>query len=249
VPYGGGTWASRGMPIGGSATLLAARALAEKIRVVAGALLEAHAADIELRGGQALVRGSPTRCLTFGALARATYFRSNELRGVEPSLEATVHYTNPAAWTFTNGAHLAVVEVDVETGKVRVVRYVAVDDCGRIVNPALVEGQIAGGVAQGLGGALSEHCVYDGAGQLLSTTLMDYAVPTSADIPPIEMHHLETPAPAIAGGFKGAGEAGATGAPAAILNAVNDALAPLGVMLTEQPITPERVVRALARKR
>jgi carbon-monoxide dehydrogenase large subunit len=248
VPYGGGTWASRGMPIGGSATLLAARALADKIRLVAGALLEAHAADIELRGGQALVRGSPTRCLTFAALARATYFRSNELRGVEPSLEATVHYTNPTAWTFTNGAHLAVVEVDVETGKVRVVRYVAVDDCGRIVNPALVEGQIAGGVAQGLGGALSEHCAYDETGQLLATTLMDYAVPTSADVPSIEMHHLETPAPAIAGGFKGAGEAGATGAPAAILNAVNDALAPLGVMLTEQPITPERVVRALARK-
>jgi len=168
---------------------------------------------------------------------------------VEPSLEATVHYTNPGAWTFTNGAHLAVAEVDVETGKVRVLRYVAVDDCGRIVNPALVEGQIAGGIAQGLGGALSEHCVYDDAGQLLSATLMDYALPTFADVPPIETHHLETPAPGIAGGFKGAGEAGATGAPAAILNAVNDALAPLGVMLTDQPITPERVMQALRQKR
>jgi carbon-monoxide dehydrogenase large subunit len=156
-----------------------------------------------------------------------------------------VHYTNPGAWTFTNGAHLAVAEVDVETGQVRVLRYVAVDDCGRIVNPALVEGQIAGGIAQGLGGVLKEHCVYDDAGQLLSATLMDYAVPTFADVPPIETHHIETPAPGIAGGFKGAGEAGATGAPAAILNAVNDALAPLGVMLTEQPITPERVVRAI----
>jgi carbon-monoxide dehydrogenase large subunit len=156
-----------------------------------------------------------------------------------------VHYTNPGAWTFTNGAHLAVVEIDVETGQVRVLRYVAVDDCGRIVNPALVEGQIAGGIAQGLGGVLKEHCVYDDAGQLLSATLMDYAVPTFADVPPIETHHIETPAPGIAGGFKGAGEAGATGAPAAILNAVNDALAPLGVMLTEQPITPERVVRAI----
>jgi aerobic carbon-monoxide dehydrogenase large subunit len=159
-----------------------------------------------------------------------------------------VHYTNPAAWTFTNGAHLAVVEVDTDTGRVRVVRYVAVDDCGRIVNPALVEGQIAGGIAQGLGGALLEHCAYDDAGQLLSTTLMDYAVPTCADLPPIEMHHIETPAPGLAGGFKGAGEAGATGAPAAILNAVNDALAPLGVMLTDQPITPERVVQALRRR-
>src|SRR5437773_2930899 len=248
VPYGGGTWASRGMPIGGSATMLAARALGEKIRTIAAGLLEAHAGDIELRQGRAEGRGSPGRFVSFGDLARTAHFRSNELRGLEPSLEATVHYTNPAAWTFANGAHLGVVEVDVDTGKVRVLRYVAVDDCGRIVNPALVEGQIAGGIAQGLGGALAEHCVYDEAGQLLTATLMDYAVPTCADVPPIEMHHLETPAPGIAGGFKGAGEAGATGAPAAILNAVNDALAPLGVMLTEQPITPERVVRALRQK-
>ena len=247
VPYGGGTWASRGMPIGGGATLLAARALGERIRSVAAALLEANAADIELGGGRAVVRGSPGRGLSYSEIARAAHFRSNELRGVEPSLEATVHYTNPAPWTFTNGAHLAVVEVEVETGRVRVLRYVAVDDCGRMVNPALVEGQIAGGVAQGLGGALKEHCVYDEAGQLLTTTLMDYAVPTFADVPAIETHHIESPAPTIAGGFKGAGEAGATGAPAAILNAVNDALSPLGVMLTDQPITPERVVQALRR--
>jgi len=249
VPYGGGTWASRGIPIGGSATLLAARALGERIRTVAAALLEAHAADIELGGGRATVRGSPERGLSYAELARVAHFRSNELRGIEPSLEATVHYTNPGAWTFTNGAHLAVAEVDIETGQVRVLRYVAVDDCGRIVNPALVEGQIAGGIAQGLGGALKEHCVYDDAGQPLAATLMDYAVPTFADVPPIETHHIETPAPGIAGGFKGAGEAGATGAPAAILNAVNDALAPLGVMLTDQPITSERVVRAIRGRR
>jgi carbon-monoxide dehydrogenase large subunit len=158
-----------------------------------------------------------------------------------------VHYTNQQPWTFTNGAHLAVVEVDVETGRVRVLRYVAVDDCGRIVNPALVEGQIAGGVAQGLGGALVEHCAYDETGQLLTATLMDYAVPTAVDVPPLELHHLETPAPSIAGGFKGAGEAGTTGAPAAILNAVNDALAPFGALISEQPITPERVLRAIGR--
>src|SRR5213594_2206932 len=135
VPYGGGAWASRGMPIGGSATLLAARALGERIRTIAAALLETHAGDIELRQGRAEVRGSPGRWVSFGDLARTAHFRSNELRCLEPSLEATVHYTNPAAWTFTNGAHLAVVDVDVETGKVRVLRYVAVDDCGRIVNP------------------------------------------------------------------------------------------------------------------
>ncbi len=158
-----------------------------------------------------------------------------------------MHYTNSQPWTFTNGAHLAVVEVDVDTGRVRVLRYVAVDDCGRIVNPALVEGQIAGGVAQGLGGALFEHCAYDASGQLLTATLMDYAVPTAADLPPFELHHLETLAPSIAGGFKGAGEAGTTGAPAAILNAVNDALAPFGALISDQPVTPERVLRALGR--
>jgi carbon-monoxide dehydrogenase large subunit len=245
VPYGGGTWASRGMPIGGSATLLAARALRDRVRRVAGALLEAHEDDVELSGGRAAVRGAPGRGLTLGQLARTVHFRSNELRGIEPSLEATVHYTNPQAWTFTNGAHLAVVEVDLETGAVRVVKYVAVDDCGRLVNPALVDGQVRGGVVQGIGGALMEHCVYDESGQLLTTTLMDYAMPVAAGIPPIEVHHLETPAPHVAGGFKGAGEGGTAGAPGAVLNAVNDALAPHGAMLTEQPITPERVLRAI----
>jgi len=249
VPYGGGTWASRGMPIGGSATLLAVRALRDRVRRVAAALLEAHEGDVELAEGRVHVRGSPNRALTLGQLAKTVWFRSNELRGVEPSLEATVHYTNPGAWTFTNGAHLAVVEVDPETGRVRVVKYVAVDDCGTLVNPALVDGQVRGGVAQGIGGALWEHCVYDDTGQLLTTTLMDYAVPTAADLPPIDVHHLETPAPSIAGGYKGAGEGGTAGAPAAILNAVNDALAPFGVMVTEQPVTPERVLRALGRLR
>ena len=244
VPYGGGTWASRGMPIGGSATLLAGKALRERVTRVAAALLEAHAADVELGGGRATVRGTD-KALALGDLARTVHFRSNELRGVEPSLEATVHYTNPGAWTFTNGAHLAVVELDTETGRVSVRRYVAVDDCGRLVNPALVDGQVQGGVAQGIGGALWERCVYDAAGQLLTTTLMDYAVPTAADLPPIEVHHLETPAPGIAGGYKGAGEGGTAGAPAAILNAVNDALAPFGAMLTEQPVTAERVLAAL----
>jgi carbon-monoxide dehydrogenase large subunit len=246
MPYGGGTWASRGMAIGGSATLLAARALADKVRRVAAVLLEAHADDIVLAAGRAGVRGT-ARGLGLADLARTVHFRSNELRGLEPSLDATAHFTNAQPWTFTNGAHLAVVDVDVETGRVRVLRYVAVDDCGRLVNPALVEGQIAGGIAQGLGGALMEHCAYDDAGQPLCGTLMDYAVPRAADVPAFELHHLETPAPAIAGGFKGAGEAGTTGAPAAILNAVNDALAPLGAMLTDQPITPERVLRALGR--
>jgi carbon-monoxide dehydrogenase large subunit len=245
VPYGGGTWASRGMPIGGSATLLAVRALCDRLRKVGAALLEAHEDDVEVRDGTVGVKGATDRALTLSALARAAHFRSNELRGVEPSVEATVHYTNPAAWTFTNGAHLAMVEIDVGTGRVRLLKYVAVDDCGRIVNPALVDGQVRGGVVQGIGGALMEHCVYDDTGQLLTSTLMEYPIPTAADLPAIEVHHLETPAPNLAGGFKGAGEAGTSGAPAAILNAVNDALAPSGAMITTQPLTPERVLAAL----
>jgi carbon-monoxide dehydrogenase large subunit len=244
VPYGGGTWASRGMPIGGSATLLAARALATKIRKAAAVLLEAHEDDLELSDGQARVRGTD-RALDMAAIARAVHFRSNELPGLEPSVDATVHFANPQAWTFSNGAHLAVVDVDRETGRVRVVRYVAVDDCGRAVNPALLAGQIMGGVAQGIGGALLEHCAYGEDGQPLSTTLMDYAVPTAADLPALEVHHLETPSPHLPGGFKGAGEAGTAGAPAAILNAVNDALAPFGAVITQQPVTAERVLRAL----
>jgi carbon-monoxide dehydrogenase large subunit len=225
--------------------LLAARALKDRIRRVAARLLEAHEDDIVLEAQRAAVRGSPDRGLTLAQVARAVHFRSNELGGLEPSVDATSHYANPEAWTFTNGAHLAVVEVDVETGLVRLLRYVAVDDCGRLVNPALAEGQIAGGIAQGVGGALWEHCVYDEAGQLLTGSLLDYKVARADDLPSPELHHLETPAPAIAGGFKGVGEAGTTGAPAAVLNAVNDALAPLGVVLTDQPLTPERIVRAI----
>jgi aerobic carbon-monoxide dehydrogenase large subunit len=245
VPYGGGTWASRGMPIGGSATLLAARGLAAKVRRVAAALLEAHEDDVVLGGARASVRGAPDRGMRLAELARIVHYRSNQLRGVEPSVEETVHYTNPTAWTFTNGAHLAMVEIDRDTGAVRILRYVAIDDCGRVVNPALVEGQVCGGITQGIGGALSEHCVYDASGQLLTATLMDYAVPRADTLPAIEVHHLETEAPHLAGGFKGAGEAGTTGAPAAILNAVNDALSPLGAFVSDQPITAERVFRAI----
>ena len=245
VPYGGGTWASRGMPIGGSATLLAVRALRDRLRKVGAALLEAHEDDVVVADGTVGVKGAPDRAMPLAAVARAVHFRSNELRGVEPSVEATIHYTNPGAWTFTNGAHLAMVEIDVDTGHTTLLKYVAIDDCGKVVNPAMVTGQVQGGVTQGIGGALMEHTIYDETGQLLTGTLMDYAIPRADDLPHIEVHHLETPAPNLAGGFKGAGEAGTSGSPAAILNAVNDALSPFNVMLTTQPLTSERVLEAL----
>ena len=247
VPYGGGTWASRGAPIGSSATLLAARRVREKVVRVAAHLLEVSSDDIELRDRRALVRGAPGRAISLEEIARTVHFRSNALPpGLEPSLDATGHFALPAAWTFTNGVQLAVVEVDILTGRVRLQRYVAADDCGTLLNPAIVEGQVRGGIAQGIGGALYEEIPYDATGQPLATTLMDYLVPAATELTDVEVHHLETPSPHTLSGAKGAGEGGTAGAPAAVMNAVNDALAPLGVRVTEQPISPERVRRAIA---
>ena len=147
--------------------------------------------------------------------------------------------------TFTNGSHLAVVEVDPSTGHVALKKYVAVEDCGRIINPIIVEGQMVGGIAQGIGEALFEHLPYDRNGQPLATSLMDYLIPGAADLPPIEAAHIETPSPLTVGGYKGVGEAGAAGAPGAVANAINDALAPLGVCFTHLPITPEQIAARL----
>jgi carbon-monoxide dehydrogenase large subunit len=246
VPYGGGTSGSRGAVLGAGASILACRGLRKQIARVAASMLEAAPGDIEIAGGKARVRGSPHTAVSLAEVAWLVYYRSDKLpRDVEPSLEATSHYTPERPLSWTNGAHLAVVEVDVETGLVRILKYTTVEDCGTIINPALVAEQVRGGVAQGIGSALYEHVVYDEHGQLQTRTLMDYLVPGSAEMPDIEVHHLVTPSPFTVGGFKGVGEAGTTGAPAAIVNAVNDALAPLGVRLTRQPITPDLILGAL----
>jgi carbon-monoxide dehydrogenase large subunit len=246
VPYGGGTSGSRGAVLGAGASILACRGLRKQIARVAASMLEAASGDIEIAGGKAWVRGSPHPAVGLAEVAWLVYYRSDKLpRDVEPSLEATAHYTPERPLTWTNGAHLAVVEVDVETGLVRILKYTTVEDCGTIINPALVAEQVRGGVVQGIGSALYEHIVYDAHGQLQTRTLMDYLVPGSAEMPDIEVYHIETPSPFTVGGFKGVGEAGTTGAPAAIVNAVNDALAPLGVRLTRQPITPDLILGAL----
>ena len=246
TPYGGGTWASRSSVVGAGAAVLASQAVRGKILQVAGHLLEASPDDLDLRDGRVFVKGSPSRALSLADVARTVHYQSHKLpQTLEPSLEATNHYTNPIAWTFTNGAHLALVEVDVDTGEVRLLKYAVTEDCGRLINPAIVDGQVRGGVAQGIGGALFEECAYDGAGQLLTASLMDYLVPGPADVPDIQVDHLETPSPFTVGGFKGVGEAGTAGAPGAIMNAVNDALAPFGARVRHQPITPERVLQAL----
>jgi carbon-monoxide dehydrogenase large subunit len=248
VPYGGGTWASRGTPIGSSATLLAARQVRDKIRRAAAHLLEVSADDLELQDRRVFVRGAPERAISLEELARTVHFRSSALPvDLEPSLDATSHFALPAPWTFSNGVHLAVVEVDAQTGLVKLWKYVAADDCGTVINPALVEGQVRGGIAQGIGGALCEEIPYDADGQPLATTLMDYLVPGAAELPDVEVHHLETASPHTLTGAKGVGEGGTAGSPATIMNAVNDALAPLGAIVTQQPITPERVRTAIAR--
>ena len=163
---------------------------------------------------------------------------------MEPGLEATRFY-DPYIGTAANATHIAVVEVDVDLCAVTLSRYVVVEDCGRVINPMIVEGQAIGGVAQGLGAALLEEVVYGEGGQLLTGSLMDYLIPTAAEVPRIEVIHLEHPSPSTLGGFKGVGEGGTIGAPAAVANAVADALAPLGIEITELPITPDRLFRLL----
>ncbi len=244
-PYGMGTFASRSAASGGSAALLAARQIRERLLAIAAHALEVHRDDLQLAAGRVGVRGDPARGLSLRELADLAYFWPSCLPpGVGPALEATACYDPPGP-TFSNATHVAVVEVDPATGRVAIRRFVVAEDCGRMLNPLLVDGQVHGGVAQGIGGALYEDLAYDAAGQLRAASLLDYLVPTACDVPPLEVSHLETPSRVTPGGQKGMGEGGAIGAPAAIAGAVADALAPLGVAVTALPLTPERVNRLL----
>ncbi len=245
APTGTGTYASRTAVIAGGAATLAARALRDKAVRIAAHLLEAGPEDVVLEGGRATIRGSADRSATLREIAGAAYAGAKRLPpGMEPGLEATRFY-DPYFGTASNASHVAVVEVDAETCAVAVRRFIVVEDCGRIINPLVVDGQAIGGVAQGVGAALLEEVVYDGDGQLLTGTLMDYLVPTASEVPAVEVHHLERPSPTTLGGFKGVGEGGTIGAPAAVANAIADALAPLGVEITELPVTPERLFRLI----
>jgi carbon-monoxide dehydrogenase large subunit len=246
APPGSGTFGSRGaIALTGSAGA-AADVVRAKLERLAAHLLEASAADIVLADGQASVRGLPDRTVTFAEIARAAYWppRGGLPDGLTPGLEATVYFDPPGP-TFSGAVHVALVDVDPETGQVTVHRYTLVEDCGPIINPLLVEGQIHGAVAQGLGEALLEGLVYDASGQLLTGTLMDYALPRAADVPEPEIGHLETPAPHMPGGLKGMGEGGTIGAPAAIANAVADAVRHLGVRITALPIRRQDLARSL----
>ncbi len=240
TPYGWGTFASRSMVISGGAARIAADRMSQLLGSIAAELLEASEADIELVDGHAVVRGTDVR-MPIADLARVAYHQSHRLpAGVGPGL-ATQGAYDPAG-TFSNACHVATVEVDIETGGVRCEHFLVVEDAGLLINPMIVDGQVAGGVTQGIANALYEEVVYDDGGNILTTSLLDYLPPTASEVPPIEIVHLETITDASLTGAKGLGEGGTIGAPAAVINAVSDALRPLGVEVFEMPITPDRIL-------
>nr|WP_269479188.1 xanthine dehydrogenase family protein molybdopterin-binding subunit [Rubrobacter xylanophilus] len=248
APYGWGTFASRSAVVGGGATKRAAALLAERIKEVASYLLEAASRDLEIKEGRVFVVGSPDRYVTVEQVARAVHLEAHLLpEGEAGMLDASAGFDPPG--TFSNATHGVVVEVDPETGDVRIERYVVVEDCGIMINPMIVEGQVRGGVAQGIAAALYEQFVYDDEGQPVTSTLMDYLVPTTTEIPPIEILHLETPCEYTETGAKGMGEGGTMGAPAAVASAVADALSHLDIEIDHLPITPDRLRAAIKESR
>ena len=243
APYGWGTFASRSLVISGGATLIAARKVRAKLIKIASHLLEAAPGDIVLADGSAKVAGTD-RTIPISRLAREAYTQTHRFKGeIDPGLTETGHYDPPG--TFSNACHIATVEVDVETGHVKVEKFVVAEDAGRIINPMIADGQVQGGIAQGIGNALLEEIIYDETGGILTATLADYLPPTAREIPPIELHHIETPSPNSITKAKGLGEGGCIGAPAAVINAINDALSPFGVEIDEMPATPQRIRAAL----
>jgi carbon-monoxide dehydrogenase large subunit len=244
VQFGMGTYGSRSAAVGGSAIATAVDKAIDKGRAIAAHMLEAAEADLEYVDGAFRVRGTPDTAKTWGDVALAAYLAHDLPDGMEPGLETTSFY-NPSNFVFPFGTHLAVVEIDRETGEVTLARYVAVDDVGNVINPMIVDGQLHGGIAQGVGQALWEEGVYDEGGQLLTATLLDYAVPRAHRLPSYELDRTVTPCPHNPLGVKGVGEAGAIASPAAVTNAVLDALAPFGVEHLDMPLTPEKVWRAM----
>jgi carbon-monoxide dehydrogenase large subunit len=250
TPYGGGTWASRGAGVGGEAVLQAGLALRDNIlRTAAVILKRADAAGLRLRQGAVIDSGSGAELLALAELGRVAYFRSDTLpKDFTPELMVTRHYAQrDYPFIFTNGVQVSHVEVDVDTGFVRLLGHWAVEDCGRVINPMLVDEQIRGAIVQGIGGVLFEECLYDENGALRNGNMADYLVPMAAEMPDITVAHVQTPTASSKLGAKGAGEAGTAGAPAAVMNAINDALAPFGCSVASQPITPEKILRALGR--
>ncbi|MEA2278343.1 MAG: aerobic carbon-monoxide dehydrogenase large subunit [Solirubrobacteraceae bacterium] len=240
TPYGLGTYASRSAVIGGATVARASADVREQVLRVAGKLLETSPEDLIIDDGKVTVAGSPARFKTMGEVAYAAYWDS-EARDDEPLLTSTRFYDPPAS--YANGCVVVLADVDVDTGVVKLTRIVVVEDCGTVINPMIVEAQVHGAITQGIGGALLEHIIYSDEGQPLTTTYMDYLVPTATEVPNMEVHHLESPSPFTVGGIKGMGEGGQIAAPAAVANAVADALAPFNARITQLPLTPDYVLR------
>jgi carbon-monoxide dehydrogenase large subunit len=246
APFGPGTGGSRSAVILSGAADSAASRVRAKVLEIAAHHLEAAVEDLEIEGGRISVVGTPTKATSITEVARLAYLNPAGLpRGMEMGLEEKARYTPKAPFTWSNSCHACVCEVDPRTGEVTLLRYVDSEDCGVMNNPDIVEGQIAGGVVQGIGGVLYEHMVYDESGNPQSTTFVDYLLPTAAEVPIIEYGHIETPAATNPGGFKGMGEGGAIGSPPAVINAVADAVAHLGARLTAQPLTPMAILAAI----
>ena len=249
TPYGGGTWASRGAGIGGEAALQAAKILRRNILDVAAAILQSTPAELDIANDAVVNATDRTPRIELRELARIVYFRPDTLPpGIQPELMATRHYVpRQYPFAFTNGVQASWLEVDTDTGFVKLLRHWVVEDCGTIINPQLVDEQIRGGVVQGLGAALFEKCIYDERGQLTNANMADYLVPMSGEMPDIDIGHVVSPTAESELGAKGAGEAGTAGAAAAVANAVNDALKPFGAVITEIPLTPQIILTALKR--
>jgi carbon-monoxide dehydrogenase large subunit len=248
TPMGWGTYGSRGTAVGSGAMMGAIKKIKDKAKTLTAHLLEASVDDIDYADGKFFVKGSPDKFKTIQDIALMANLAHNMPKGLEPGLEASSFF-DPPNFVYPFGAHIAVVMVDAETGEVKLERYIAVDDCGRVINPMIVEGQIHGGIAQGVGQALWEGAVYDDNGQLLSGSLMDYAVPKASFFPKFELGMTETPTNVNPLGVKGIGETGTIASTPAVYNAVADALAPLGVKTINMPLTPERVWRAIQEAR
>jgi len=249
TPYGGGTWASRGAGIGGEAAWQAGRALRDNVLTLAGTILQAQPDTLDIQNGAIVDATDGRERMPLAELARIAYFRPDTLpQGFQSELMATRHYVPRLyPFAFTNGIQASYLEVDTDTGFIKLLRHWVVEDCGTIINPQLVDEQIRGGVVQGLGAALFEHCQYDSQGQMINANMADYLVPMAGEMPDIDVAHVISPTLDSALGAKGAGEAGTAGAASCVANAVNDALASFGVVISEIPMTPELVLRALGR--
>ena len=248
VPKGIGTFGSRATAVGGIAVYQAAEKVREKAREIASHLLEADAEDLVFADGRISVKGAPRKALTIPQIAQQAHTAKNLPQGLQPSLSAEATF-EPSNFTFPFGTHICVVEIDPQTGSVEIKKYVAVDDCGKVINPLLVDGQLQGGIVQGLGQALYEEVVYDENGQLLTGSLMDYALPRAADLPRLTLARTETPTPVNPLGVKGIGEAGTIGSTPAVVSAVVDALAPFGVTHIDMPLTPQKIWRLCQEKK